>query len=325
MENTLFSQAVSGRRRPGYLIAALYLVCLVIVTLGLSLGIGIAAVILIALLRPSLVTGPDPQALGQAIDVSLSRGITGYAIGFIPFLVFLGLTWLWVRLVDGRPFHTIGLRTKRPLFEWLRGMGLGAGLLIFSVLLALPMGWMKFEGIGDPDSAAWQVVTWPALYLFFFLIQGPAEEVISRGYLMPVLGARGGAWVGVIVSSLVFALMHALNPNVGVIPIVNLFLAGAFAALYALKEEGLWGVFGWHTAWNWVQGYLVGLPISGMEVEHPIFNLAEIGPDWYTGGAFGPEGGLGVTIVMALGIAYLLWLLHKKPGEKSGAGHVTGM
>jgi len=198
----------------------------------------------------------------------------------------------------------------------------GGGMLLASVGMVLACGGMRLEGLlpaGGGAGLAWALAT-----LVFFGVQGPAEEIMARGYLMPVIGARRSVAAGVRVSSAVFAGLHLLNPNVAVLPAVNLLLFGIFAALYALREEGLWGVFGVHTAWNWVQGTLLGLPVSGARMyAPPLVHLEAAEPRIWTGGAFGPEGGLVVTIVVLAGIGILL--LCRRRTSTPRAGGPTGM
>ena len=117
-------------------------------------------------------------------------------------------------------------------------------------------------------------------------------------------------------SAVIFASYHALNPNLGPIAMLNLFLFGIFAALFALYEGGLWGVFSIHTAWNWAQGNLFGFEVSGMiPPGGTMFNLREVGPDAVTGGPFGPEGGLAVTTVLVIS-CLLVWVASRR---RSGA------
>lgn len=88
--------------------------------------------------------------------------------------------------------------------------------------------------------------------------------------------------------------------------IVNLLLYSLFAAFYALREGSLWGVCAFHSAWNWAQGNFFGLAVSGNQADGGmLFDLMEVGPDWFTGGAFGPEGGLAVTLMLLVGIAIM--------------------
>ena len=303
--NRLILGARAGRE-PSYLLPALYVISLQTMVLIVSLALG-AVVAVAFMLSPelNLETFRDPQAL---LDLFTGRYPGLYMLISLPqFLVLIGYTWVWVRLVEGRPFRAIGLATPRPLLEWLRGAAVGVGLFALSILLIGLRGDLRWAGLAPAGMGP--ALLWTAITLLFFLIQGPAEEVMARGYLLPVLTARGGLLVGVTVSSLLFAVEHLLNPHLTVLSVVNLFLYGALAALYALREGGLWGVFGLHTAWNWVQGNVLGLPVSGSAFgPAPLFDLDTAGPAWWGGGAFGPEGGLVVTLpTLAAIVALLVW------------------
>ncbi len=287
----MFVLARTGRRKPAYWRVALYLVVAVVVGLivfpllaGLALYVGL---------------GEDIMKRVSLLEWIL--GISSYVGIFLVTALFL---W-W----EGRPLSSIGLRTTNPFLEWGRGLALGILMFAASVGISALPGFMAFERVGGAGDTAGSLVFWLVGWFVFFVVQGPGEEVLCRGYLLPVLGARGGLWVGIAVSSLIFAVLHLLNPNVGPIPVLNLVLVGIFFCLYALKEGGLWGVFGWHTAWNWAQGNLFGLEVSGMAdiAAHPLFDLTESGPDWITGGPFGPEGGVAVTAVLLVGAIFLLW------------------
>jgi membrane protease YdiL (CAAX protease family) len=123
----------------------------------------------------------------------------------------------------------------------------------------------------------------------------------------------------VIISSLVFAVLHSLNPNLSPVAILNLALFGLFTALYALYERGLWGVFSLHSVWNWAQGNLLGFEVSGMAPPGgTLFDLMEVGPDIITGGPFGPEGGLSVTAVLIISCLVVWWLGR---AEAAKVGH----
>jgi membrane protease YdiL (CAAX protease family) len=122
------------------------------------------------------------------------------------------------------------------------------------------------------------------------------------------VGARYRPWLGVILSAIVFATLHSLNPNLSPIAVINLFLFGVFTAFYALREGGLWGVCSIHAAWNWAQSHLFGLQVSGLTPPGgTLFDLMEAGPDVITGGSFGLEGGLAVTVVLLVSCALVWW------------------
>ncbi len=97
---------------------------------------------------------------------------------------------------------------------------------------------------------------------------------------------------------------------------INLFLFGIFASVYAMNEGGLWGVFAIHSFWNWAQGNLLGLEVSGSLIGGTtLINLKENGSDLLTGGAFGPEGGLAITIVLVIGCAILFYYMSKESNK----------
>jgi membrane protease YdiL (CAAX protease family) len=313
MNNSLIEAARSGKP-PAYWRVALYFVT--------TIGGGIIATMVLA--TPVVVIA---LLLGVTDEDSL------FLVAAIPVIIFgavwmIGFTLIWVRFVDRRPATSIGLRTRHPLREWLRGLLVGAGLMLLSVGLMAALGTIESGGnsldtlipllIADPLPVLGAVGM-----LLLFLVQGPAEEVVFRGYLLPVLGARGSITLGVVLSSTLFGLLHALNPNFGVLPLVNIVLAGVVFALYGLVEEGLWGVFGLHSAWNWVQGNVLGLPVSGIAFGPSLFGLHEAGPDWLTGGSFGPEGSVVVTlllVVVSMGLGWRLWHRQKTQRNPEGVG-----
>ena len=137
-----------------------------------------------------------------------------------------------------------------------------------------------------------------------WVVQGAGEEVVTRGWMLPVLGARTRPWIGIVVVSLFFSLLHGLNPNLSALAMVNLALFGLFAAFYALREGSLWGICALHSVWNWIQGNVFGFEVSGTNAGGgTLFKFVETGPDWFTGGAFGPEGGLAVSLMLQIGRA----------------------
>jgi membrane protease YdiL (CAAX protease family) len=180
------------------------------------------------------------------------------------------------------------------------------------------MGLLQIERGVRPGHIGWLVPS-----LAFFLIQASAEEVVHRGYLLPVLSARAGLWAGISASSVMFALLHSLNPGLNALGLLNLFLSGVFLAILTLHEGGLWAAFGWHSAWNWVQGPILGLEISGDRswAAHSLTDLSAVTPsaNWLSGGAFGPEGGAVVTSVLVIGIGLLL-VWHKNASRSEAAG-----
>lgn len=257
----------------------------------------VAALFGLPLVLASGVNPAAPSSFGFTILLIAS---------FAPFFL---LIWLWLRLAEQRPLWTTGM--ERP---WLRPYlrGLLVGLVMFGTAVAIlgALGYATLEnslsGLG-----AWSLGG-ALLILAGWLVQGSAEELLTRGFLLPVLGIRWGTAVAVFISSLLFSALHLGNPNISGISLLNLTLFGVFAALYALAEGGLWGVYALHAIWNWAQGNLFGFAVSGLEIKSGILiDLHETGPDNLTGGVFGPEGGLVVTGVLLVGILAVGWYARR--------------
>ena len=251
---------------------------------------------------PFLMAGSRITA-GSQVDYTLFWQLF---IGFMP--VFL-LVWVWLYVFEGRQLWTVGL--ERPLLgKYLRGLFVGFLMISVAVLLLLVTGDMTLENLLAPQLIPGALAG--ALLLFVgWMAQGAAEEVLARGFLFPIFGIRFGAVIGILVSSVVFSVLHAGNPNIGPISYLNLALFGIFTCLYALFEGGLWGVCAIHSVWNWAQGNLYGLEVSGVAIKTGVlFDMLEVGPDWFTGGNFGTEGGLavsGVLIAASILVIFASW------------------
>ncbi|KAA0253374.1 MAG: CPBP family intramembrane metalloprotease [Chloroflexi bacterium] len=231
--------------------------------------------------------------------------ITAFALVYV-------ILWAWLKFVEKRPFWTLGYEAKNILSQYGRGLLIGALMFAGAVGILALFGSVSLEQ-GDPAQQGLSALGGVILVLFGWVVQGGAEEALFRGWVLPVIGARHRAWIGLLVSSVIFAAIHGLNPNLSVIALLNLVLYGVFAGLYAMREGSLWGISANHTVWNWVQGNFFGLQVSGTSAGGGmVFNLMETGEDWLTGGAFGPEGGLAVTMVLVVSIAVMLFWKGEK-------------
>ena len=127
---------------------------------------------------------------------------------------------------------------------------------------------------------------------------------MCRGYLFQALVQGIGVWPAVVVSSALFSAGHLANPNVHWIGLANIFLAGVLLAVVYLRTRSLWAATGVHLGWNWVMSGLLDFPVSGLQLDTPLYDAREVGADWWTGGPFGPEAGLAATLVV---LAATIW------------------
>jgi uncharacterized protein len=239
--------------------------------------------------------------VGITLVPETDRGTFGLVALGVAEAATIGLVLLLWRFVDGQPLTLLGLDPAPAGRQWLRGAGVAALMMGFIVLV-----WYTLV-----DGATWDINTdavRAALVvlggLAGFAIQGPAEEILFRGYILENIRAQWGLGWAVAVSALGFALWHALNPAFNPVALVNLLLFGVATALYKVRVDRgqLWGVFGIHTVWNWLQQVVFGLPNSGIAStpDNALFtvtpNVSAAGPIW--GGGFGPEGTLGAALVL---------------------------
>jgi hypothetical protein len=308
-QNHLFELARMGQRLPHGVVAVILSFVFVLVAQFAGGTPALLIILALSMLETGLGSLESPEGLMQLVlpDTALELTIL-LILSFGP--IFL-LLWGWLAWYEKRPFWTLGLERQNAWCNYLRGLLVGLVMFALSVGLSALLGFIAVEeGSAQPQGTA--ALGGVLLIFLGWTIQGPAEEALARGWLLPVIGARYRPWWGIIISSLVFAVYHSLNPNLNPIAVLNLFLFGVFTAFYVLYEGGLWGVFGLHTAWNWAQGNLFGFEVSGQPTAGgTLFNLMEAGPDAITGGPFGPEGGLAVTVVLIIS-SVAVWLVSKQ-------------
>jgi membrane protease YdiL (CAAX protease family) len=200
-------------------------------------------------------------------------------------------TWLAQRFLDKKRFVDLGF--ERPPGWWpelLVGVAFGGLLMLGIFVLEMSLGWVRITGV------AWQngplnAIRALALGSAVFVAVAFTEELLARGYLLQtVADGLNLAW-GVLISSVIFGLLHATNPNATAISTFNLVIAGLFLAVGYVVTRRLWLPIGLHFGWNFFQGTVFGFPVSGTNFV-TLVQQTETGPDMMTGGAFGPEAGL---------------------------------
>ncbi|MFQ5745792.1 MAG: lysostaphin resistance A-like protein [Gemmatimonadota bacterium] len=213
-------------------------------------------------------------------------------------------TWIPMSRLDGDGFSALGLvltpGAARRLFG---GIGIGLAVVAVSVGAVALAGWIRWESTGM-DPARWGRV---GLSLTAFLFLAALwEELLFRGYLLRVLTERFGAVWGVGVTAVAFAAAHGGNPHVVWLGLANTALAGILLGVLMHRTGSLWAVTGLHFAWNWSMGFAAHLPVSGVVLDAPGYRALVSGPDLFTGGTFGPEGGLALTVATLLAVGWVL-------------------
>ena len=214
---------------------------------------------------------------------------------------------LYVRFIEKRKLRTIGFVKKGAAVQYLIGLGIGFGIFTLAVLFCALTGSIKVH-LADAINIG------PIIFCFGgWLIQGMEEEVCCRGFLMTSLARRYTVTFGIIVNALFFAALHLLNDGISVLAFINLVLYGVFASVMFVKTGNIWMCSAVHSIWNFVQGNIYGIQVSGNELMDTVFVSDFVsGKELINGGAFGLEGGLGVTIVLVIGIVVLAIIPMRK-------------
>ena len=245
---------------------------------------------------------------GQAALMEFFRHYSLFFELFTFFFIAL-VVFLWVRYREKRPFSSLGFYKEDWFKNLLKGFLIGAVQfsLVVVLLLVTGTGSLKFGQV-NLQSLIFVVAIIP-----FWILQGGTEELVTRGWLFPAVSAKSNIFIGILISSALFGALHLFNPGVTILSIVNIILDGIFACFLMLKYDNMWVLAGMHGAWNFVQGNIYGIQVSGQGASISILNYSsQSSVDLLSGGAFGAEGSIFASIVLIGCIAYLYWSLKKE-------------
>ena len=272
---------------------------------------GISLLALVGLARNFGEAGQNLASYFQNLLASLTDKTSDFRLilELLSFGFVLNTVFRWTRKVEKRPIRTLGFYRENILSNLLKGFGIGLALFLLTLLGLVALGQYRFESIRlNPYSLIFVVFTIP-----FWILQGTAEEVVSRAWLLPQLASRTNLKLAILISSVLFTLLHAGNSGLTPLSLVNLFLFGVAMSLYLLKTDTVWGVAGIHGAWNFAQGNLFGILVSGQPSGTSLMTFLPQGnQDWISGGSFGIEGSIMTSLVLLLLIVYLVYQLKKE-------------
>ncbi len=210
-----------------------------------------------------------------------------------------------LRWVERAPWATVGLGRSdaRPAL-------LGRGFLLGALAIGIPSVMLLGAHLLRADASPGTPDQWWRFAGTLTLMLLPAalwEELAFRGYFFAVLRREIGAPGALAVTSVLFGLIHAANPHSGIQPVLLVTLAGVFLGSIVLATGSLYAAWVAHFAWNWVMAVLLHTDVSGfLPSPPPEYRVVDAGPDWITGGPWGPEGGAaaGLGMLSALGLLF---------------------
>ncbi len=247
----------------------------------------------------------------SAIIAKLTHAVPSQSYFFLFYLDVILATYLMIRFVDRRKFSSVGIPYHGKIAkELLLGILVGAVMigLVGGVELAVGAVKLNFR----PQSFVIMIRNFGLSFIFFaYFAMG--EELIFRGYPFQALIEGMGAVGATIFMSVFFGLVHLTNPSANFFSTLNTMLAGVWLSVAYLKTRTLYFPFGMHFSWNMVQSFFLSLPVSGLLTNRTLFVPTDYGPYWLTGGRYGPEAGVGTTVVILAAIAYFMVDKRIKP------------
>lgn len=275
----------------------------------------VLAVILIMIL--SIAAAAFTMALNKqfilAPDLMLKDPFFVKVASWAQALGFIGAVWIMYLWFErrGKASTTISLGIERVSFikGVLKGILAGAILITLSCAFIWLFDGVEVSGISWNDQVFKQLLSGLALFIMVSL----NEELFIRGYLFGLLRAKYSAYITIGCTAVLFAMMHSFNPGIwsSPVPMLNLLVVGILFGAAREWFGSLWVPVGMHFSWNFLQGNVYGLHVSGTAVQS-VFLVEASGKNYISGGSFGAEGSLLTTLVLLLGIILLYNLNRSK-------------
>jgi membrane protease YdiL (CAAX protease family) len=249
---------------------------------------------------------------------------TSYLTLTIPFavsaVIAIVLGWAYGRLFESLPFESLGLEVSRNgAKHFLIGMVVGSIAIGSAMLIAVIGGGLSLSV--NHESSGPAIATTLLTTLIIFLVAALSEETLFRGYLLQTFVRSELSWFGIALTSLLFASAHSSNPGTTGLAFANTVVAGVWFAIAYIKTRDLWFPLGVHFAWNWLQGPVFGVNVSGISQfsPDPVLRSVDTGPAVLTGGGYGIEGGFACTIALGISIGVIYFLPNDLLPKRSGS------
>ena len=237
-------------------------------------------------------------------------GSTAFLLQYLSFIGIDILVLVYCALFEKDLFRSFlhpkqGGSAGNTVKSFAIGLLIGFGMNGLCILLAWLHGDLHFY-----------VGRFQPLYLLCALvcvcIQSGAEELITRGYMMGALQKRYPVWVAIAANALLFGVLHLTNPGITVASFLNIVAVALALSLVMYYFGSIWLCIAFHTAWNFTQNFLFGLPNSGIVSESSFLHLDAASDSLFYDAAFGVEGTLTAVIVIVLFAAGVVLVGRKK-------------
>ncbi|WP_136718561.1 CPBP family intramembrane glutamic endopeptidase [Halorientalis salina] len=217
-------------------------------------------------------------------------------------------TLLAAQFIDHRPVTDYGFRGAGWWRDLFVGIAVASAVLTAALGVALAAGWVAIVDtmVAGTERFVFALVASVAL----FAVVGFYEELVFRGFVLKNVaegladrGAAVAVFVAVLVSSLLFGVVHLANANASLVSAAVIAVIAVTVAVSYVLTGRIGFAIGFHAAWNIAIGVLFGLPVSGVTVPGRVLAIDVSGPAVWTGGVFGLEAGMLGVLATSTGLA----------------------
>lgn len=233
--------------------------------------------------------------VGLEINASAEQSTLQHVV--VTIFDFLGtflVIFLFMKFVDKRPFVDLGFSYNGHLKDIIFGISIGAVMTGLGYYVFLQLNQIEFE---------YAFYSGKDLLLTFviFLLVAIIEESLLRGYVQRNLMSSMNKYIALVITALLFAMLHLANPYITIVGFINLFLAGILLGLPYAHTKNLWFPISLHFSWNFFQSFL-GFNVSGQDA-YSYIEIAFNQKNTFNGGDFCFEGStfsLGIQTILIL-------------------------
>ena len=217
-------------------------------------------------------------------------------------------TGIMLKYVDREDWSMVMMgRSALDRRQLLRATILGATPVALAGVAVYAAGWLALrESIPGSSLGA------AAMLVVFLVPAALGEELLARGYPFTVIRQAMGPVAAIAITAILFGVLHARNPGANDQSIFAVMVAGVFLAVVLLATQSLYAATLAHAAWNVVMAAILHTPVSGLQLPAPDYRLVDAGPDWATGGYWGPEAGVPAVMLMLLLTVYLVRVVRSR-------------
>ena len=225
------------------------------------------------------------------------------------------------KFLDKRSFVSLGLKVnKKSLQDIVFGFFLSGFMAALFFIVMIGLGLVEFNGFNFGNSNTltessfnfvqfMSVVSIGSVLLLFleYILVGYWEELVFRGYLLQNMSDGLGIKTAIVISCIIYGLIHAANPNASLLSSSIIVLFGYLRIFGYLATKMLWLSIGMHIGWNFFQGPVFGFAASGHKKAVVINQTIISDQEYLTGGEFGPEGSILIIPILILALFVMRW------------------